>query len=227
MLRIQQKLGSGRVIDQIEYAFAGGKPIQIHRGYPSVGVHPHGGGVDDELCVGMAVQIFVVVWAIAGDANRLPGAQIGQHRMDGEGRSTGPQHQGLLSLYLGPGGLEQVAEPVVVRVISVESPVRAAEKGVDAADSPGSGGEGITAGHHRLFIGDGHIDGLELPPLQKGAGVCLGGQRAQLVAVPAEQLMDGLGVGVSQLAADESVFHLSPPSGSRWGRSSTGHRTGR
>ena len=42
VLRIQQKLGSGRVIDQIEYAFAGGKPIQIHRGYPSVGVHPHG-----------------------------------------------------------------------------------------------------------------------------------------------------------------------------------------
>ena len=46
----------------------------------------------------------------------------------------------------------------------------------------------------QLFIGDGHIDGLELPLCQKGPGLFLGGQGAQLVAVPAEQLMDRLGV---------------------------------
>ena len=140
--------------------------------------------------------------------------------------AAGAQDEYRLARKFHAVGFAQVGKAQIIGVVAVEQAVFIYHR-VHRADGAGAGVDEGAVLHHQLFVGDGHIDGLELPPLQKGAGVCLGGQGAQLVAVPAEQLMDSLGVGVSQLAADQSVFHLSPPSDSRWGRSSTGHRTGR
>ena len=127
--------------------------------------------------------------------------------MDGKGGSAGPQHQNFFSAHLGPGGLEQVAEPVVVRVISVESPVRAAEKGVDAANSPGSGGEGITAGHHRLFIGDGHIQPAE-PPRPEEWLHLLWGELHQPVVIAGQLPVDGGRKAVAQPLAQQAELQI-------------------
>ena len=162
----------------------------------------------------------------AADRQHLGSALVQRHRAGGVVGAAGAQDEHGLARKLHAVGFAQVGKAQIIGVVAVEQAVFIDHR-VHRADGAGAGVDEGAVLHHQLFIGDGHIDGLELPPLQKGAGVCFGGQGAQLVAVPAEQLMDGLGVGVSQLAADESVFHLSPPSGSRWGRSSTGHRTGR
>lgn len=206
-LRIQQKLGAGGVVNQIKYTFTVGELLQIHRRHPSIGVHPNWGSIDNELRVGVAVQIFIVVWAIAGDAHCLPGAQIGQHRVDGKGGSAGTQHQRLLSPHLGPGGLEQVAESVVVRVIPIKSPVRAAEQGVDAADSFGRRGKGVAAGHHRLFIGDGHVQSTETPRPEEGLHL-LWWEFHQLVVIACQLPVDGGGKAVAQPLAQQAELQI-------------------
>ena len=79
--------------------------------------------------------------------------------------------------------------------------------GVHAADAPGLGGELPAVGDDRLLIGDGHVQSLELPPLQKGTKL-LGGQLHQPVIVVPQPAVDGRGKAVAQLLPDEAVFHL-------------------
>ena len=122
-------------------------------------------------------------------------------------------------------GFAQVGKAQIIGVVAVEQAVFIYHR-VHRADGAGAGVDEGAVLHHQLFVGDGHIDGLELPLCQKGPGLFLGGKRAQVVVVAAEHLVDDLGVGVAEFCADESVFHFTrPPSGSWWGGSSMPRRS--
>ena len=106
-------------------------------------------------------------------------------------------------------GVTQMGKTEIVGVVAVEQAVLV-DDGVHRADGLSPGVDVGAVLHHQPLIGDGDIDGLELPLGEEGPGLLLGGQGAEVVAVAAEHLVDELRVGVAQLRADESIFHHSP-----------------
>ena len=125
--------------------------------------------------------------------------------MNGEGGSAGTQHQSLLPRHLRSGRAEQVGKAVVVGVVAQEGPVRTAEDGIHAADPPGLGGQLITVGDHRFFIGNGHIQPAKLPRPEEGPQF-LRRQLDQTVFVAGQLAVDGGGKAVAQLFPDEAVI---------------------
>ena len=209
-LPVQQELGFGRVVDQIEDPLQRREDGQIHRGDPGVGVHTHRGGVDDVPGVGVSVQVLIVVRPGAGDGDDLSGAQVLQHGVDGQGGPAGAQHQHLLAADLGPGGAEEVQKAVIVGVVPVQGAVGPLHDGVDAADALRRRGEGPAEGHHCLFIGDGDVQPPEIPPFQEGTHL-LRRQLHQLIVVAGQPAVDGGGEAVPQVLPQQAVLQLCRP----------------
>ena len=183
-----------------------GELAEIDKRLPVLGVHAHRSGIDNDLGVGVAAQVVVVVLPGAGDDHDLPGSQLGQYRAHREGGPAAAQHQSLLPRHLGSGGVELIQKSVVVGVVPQEGAVGAAEDGVHAADAPGSGGKFGTVLHHRLFIGDGDVQAVELPLFQKLPHL-LRLQGNEPVGVVAQQAVDFGRKTVAELSADESAVH--------------------
>ena len=123
--------------------------------------------------------------------------------------AAGAQNEHRAPCEIHPVGLAQVGKAGVIGVVAVEQAVFVHD-GVHGPDGLGPGVDVGAVFHDQLFVGDGHVDGLEEPLFQKGSCLSLGGQGAEVVAVATEHLVDELGVRVAQLAADESVFHGQP-----------------
>ena len=105
MLCLEEQLGFRRVVNEIKDTLTLGELVQIHRGNSVVWVHPHRRGVDDDLGIGVAVQILIVILPGTGDGNDLPCPQLGEYRAHRKGGSAAAQHQGFPALHLGTGGL--------------------------------------------------------------------------------------------------------------------------
>ena len=60
-LGIQQQLGFGRVVDNIQYTHQTWEAAQINGGNAGVGIHPHRRCVDDYGSVGVEMEIVVVI----------------------------------------------------------------------------------------------------------------------------------------------------------------------
>ena len=169
-LCVQHQLSPGGVIHNVAHPPAQGKQLQIQRRLAGVGVHPHGGGVEDESCVRVAVQVAVVVRAAPGDHHHLPRAEVLGHRPGGEGRAPAAQHQHFPAHEL-PGQprlLQQTPQAVVIRVMAVERAVRAAKDRIDAANALGNGRKLCAVGNDRRFVRQSHVQAGKFPGLQKG-----------------------------------------------------------
>ena len=162
---------------------------------------------------------------MAADGQHLCRALVPGHCAGGVVGTAGAQNEHGLACKAHAVGVAQVGKAHVISIVSIEQAVFV-HHCVHRSDGLGPRVDVGTGFHHQLFVGDGDIDGLELPPMQKRPGLFLRGQRAQVVVVATEHLVDDLGVGVAEFCADESVFHFTrPPSGSWWGGSSMPRRS--
>ena len=91
-----------------------------------------------------------------------------------------------------PVGLDHVQKAAEVGVVAVQLAVPVHD-GVHRADGAGPLVHRFTVGDDQLLVGDGHVDGLKGPLLQKLPGLGLGGQGVQLVGILGQQhLVDDL-----------------------------------
>lgn len=89
-------------------------------------------------------------------------------------------------------GLDHVQKAAEVGVVAVQLAVPVHD-GVHRADGAGPLVHRFTVGDDQLLVGDGHVDGLKGPLLQKLPGLGLGGQGVQLVGILGQQhLVDDL-----------------------------------
>ena len=159
--RFQQKLGPGGVVDDIQNTLQIGKPCKIHGGNTHKRVHTHGGGIDDNGCIGMKVEVTVVVFSCAGDDDHLR-AQRFQNGHSGVGCAAAAQNQHLFAgnrqtavCYHGP-------EAEKIGVVANETAVASADNGVHCPQLLRHIGQLIQVGDHILFIGHGHIQSCEV-----------------------------------------------------------------
>ena len=96
-----------------------------------MGIHPHRRGVGDDLRVGVAIQIFIVVRAAAGDDGDMS-AQLFQRGLHRNGCTAAAQHQRLLSGGRDPTAAHHIEKAVKIGVVAVQRAVRPADDGVDA-----------------------------------------------------------------------------------------------
>ena len=228
-LGAEDELGLVGVVHHIHHSFKArhGGNVQIAHAY--IGVHARRGGVDHDLRSagnGLGIAQFALFRVrMAADGEHLCRALVPGHSAGGVVGAAGAQNDHGLACKIHAVGVAQVGKAHIIGVIAVEQAVFVHHR-VHCSDGLGPRVDVGAVFHHQLFIGDGHIDGLELPLCQKGPGLFLRGQRAQVVVVAAEHLVDDLGVGVAEFCADESVFHFTrPPSGSWWGGSSMPRRS--
>ena len=151
----------------------------------------------------MAIQIIVIVRPTAGD-DRNGGAQLLQRDLHRDRGAAAAQYQRLC-----PGGVDAAAADHVqkakeVGVVTVQRSVRPADKGVDALQPRRRLGQGITVGHHRLFIGDGDVETVPRPGFQKGVQLRLGDLKEPVVIV-CQRVMNHGGVAVTQRFPQQSA----------------------
>ncbi len=156
-LRLLHQSSAGGVVDEVQHPLAPGEPAQVHRGGSGVGIHAHGGGVHDDLGIGVLGQVLVVVRAGARDDHDLPGPQLVQHILHGEAGAPGTQHQALPSPDPDAALPYQTLEARCIGVVPEETAVRVAHDGVHAADGSGGLGQVVAQGQHRRLIGDGDV----------------------------------------------------------------------
>ena len=213
LLSPQDEFGLVRVIHHVQHRFQPGHSGNVQTAHPYVGVHPGGGGVDDDLCA--AGHSFLIgELALGGVGRPADGQHLRRALVPGDGTggvvgAAGAEDEDGPAREIDAVGVTQMGKTEIVGVVAVEQAVLV-DDGVHRADGLGPGVDVGAVLHHQPLIGDGDIDGLELPLGEEGPGLLLGGQGAEVVAVAAEHLVDELRVGVAQLRADESVFHHSP-----------------
>ena len=162
---------------------------------------------------------------MAADGEHLCRALVPGHSAGGVVGAAGAQNNHRFACKAHAVGIAQVGKAHIIGVIAVEQAVFVHHR-VHRPDGLGPRVDVGAVFHHQFLVGDGDIDGLELPLCQEAAGFLFGGQGAKVVVVAAEHLVDDLGVGVAEFCADESVFHFTrPPSGSWWGGSSMPRRS--
>ena len=104
----------------------------------------------------------------------------------------------------------QIFKARIIGVVAVQLAVPV-HHGVHRMNAQGLRVNIIAVRDHQLLVGNGHIDGLKIVPFHKIVRFLLGGQRAQIVNIIADHLVDHLAVAVPQLCADQSVFHKYVP----------------
>ena len=182
-LRLQQQRGERRVINDVQHAFTLREQPQIHRRRAVMGIHPHRGGVDDDLGIGVAVQMVVIVRTAAGNDGNVS-AQLLQRGLHRDGGPAAAQHQRLF-----PGGVDAAAADHIkkaeqVRVVAVQRAVRTVDEGVDALQSFRRLGQLPAAGHHRLLVGNRDVQAVPAVGAQKGVQVLLGDLKETVVILP-------------------------------------------
>ena len=78
----QHQLGAEGIVHHIQHRFQAGEGVQIHRAVPVAGVHPHRGGVDEDvhLLVGGGLRVGErAVFAAAAGGENLRRAAVGTH----------------------------------------------------------------------------------------------------------------------------------------------------
>ena len=177
--------------------------------FAGVRVHTRRAGVDQNLHLTLDLRLLVgerAVFAGAAGKQNFRRALILRHRMHRAAGAAGAQNQHAFALEIHPVLVGQIQKAVVIGVVTVENAVPVHHR-VHRADGFGPRLQPGAVGDDQLLVGDGHIDGPEGLFLQKFPCLLLGGQAAQLIAIAAQCLVDGLGVAVAQLCADQSVFH--------------------
>ena len=169
-----------------------------------MGIHPHRRGVGDDLRVGVAVQIGIVVRAAAGDDSDM-GAQLLQRGLYRNGRAAAAQHQRLLPGGRDPAAAHHVEKAVEIGVVAVQRAVRPADDGVDALQRRGRVRQFRAIGNHRFFIGDGDIQAVPAAGGQKAAQT-LSGDFKEPVVVIAQLMVNHGGVAVAQRLAQQTAM---------------------
>ena len=218
------------IVYHVHYGFQPGHGGHIQIAHPHIGVHAGGGGVDDDLCTAAhgfrIAQLARFRVRMAADREHLCGTLVPRHGAGGVVGAAGAKDEHRPACKVHAVGVAQVGKAEVIGVVPVQQAVLV-HHGVHGPDGLGPGVDVGAVFHDQFLVGDGHVDGPELPLGQKGTGLFLGGQGAQVVFVAAEHLVDDLGVGVAEPCPDKSVFHISrPPCGSWWGGSSRLRRSG-
>ena len=209
LLCLEDKPGAEGVVDHVDHALEpreGGEPDRLS---VRVREHPAGGGVDQDLRVGVEGDgVFVGEGALpagAGDLEDLAGAGKTHRRRGGTRGASGAEDQRLFPGEGDPRAGEKSRHPGKVGVIAVKTPAPVYHR-VDGADLRGGGVYPVEQGDHRFFIGDRHVDPAEVPSPEKVFQL-LPPHLAKLVRVGGERGVYLGGKAVSQLFPDQSVFH--------------------
>ena len=153
----------------------------------------------------MEVEVDIIICSVAGDDHHL-GAERLQHGAHGDAGAAAAQDKGLFAADVHAAQTHHAQKTVIVGVVAVEGAVGQAHKGIHAAQNAGLVGKPGAVGHHRLFIGDGDVETVEVAVEEEVL------QRLRLffvegVLVIAQLGVDGGGVGMAQRPAQETTFH--------------------
>ena len=148
-----------------------------------MGIHSHRGGVGDDLGVGVAVQMIVIVRTAAGNDGNVS-AQLLQRGLHRDGGPAAAQYQRFFSSGVDAAAANHVEKAEQVCVVAVQRTVRTVDEGVDALQSFRRLGQLCTVGHHRLLVGDGDVQAVPAAGAQKGIQVRLGDLKEPVVILP-------------------------------------------
>ena len=135
-----------------------------------------------------------------------------QRPKDGRGGiagAAGAEDERLFAGDRNAGSFDQGLQSAEIGVVAAEF-AAAVDDGIDGADGFGGFVYLIQIGDDRLLIGDGDIDPLKFPALQKGANL-LRRKLLQFVWIVADPPVDFRGKTVGKMLPDESVLHGQPP----------------
>ena len=181
-----------------------------------VGIHAHGGGVDEHLNVGVVpVQRRVVHGTRARYHHDFPRSQPTARRAGGQRGAAAAQDGALPPGDLHPRPLRQGDETADVGVVPHQRAVPH-HQGVHAPHLPGGVGQRVAVGVGHLLVGDGHVQPPEIPGGHQRDEFILR-TLPQGVCVIAQPGVNLRRIAVPQLRADQAVFHMQTSRSDRWG----------
>ena len=167
------------IVYHVHYGFQPGHGGHIQIAHPHIGVHAGGGGVDDDLCTAAhgfrIAQLARFRVRMAADREHLCGTLVPRHGAGGVVGAAGAKDEHRPACKVHAVGVAQVGKAEVIGVVPVQQAVLV-HHGVHGPDGLGPGVDVGAVFHDQFLVGDGHVDGPELPLGQKGTGLFLGGQ---------------------------------------------------
>ena len=201
---LPEKFRFVRVVDQIKGGLQLGEGLQRGDGSAVVGVHAHGSGIDEDLRVIVCVQRGEVDLAFPGDGDNLSGMQIPEHCANGGGNAAVTEQQAGFAGYIHTAVANGVQKAVVIRIVAIQTSIRAADNGIDAADVPGLGRKLGAVGNDGFFIRNGDVDGVKRTGTEKLLQLFRAALE-QIVIVAANHFMNLGGETVTQMFSQKSV----------------------
>ena len=164
---LHQKRCARRIVDKVKYALALRKPAQIHGGFAVVRIHAQRRGVDNDLRVGVAVKILIVVLAAARNNGNALRAHRMQYRADRNTGAAAPKHDGAAPRHPDAAAVDKAGKTKIIGIVPVQPAVRQMHQRVDAAKLPRLRRKHIAVWDNGLFIGDRHIEPVPFRTAQK------------------------------------------------------------
>ena len=209
--RLFCKRRSQGIIDDVGNAEQPFERLKIYRGFPCVGKHSAGSGVDDVLRAdrrGIPISDRTLARGTA-DADDPRGAQILANGNGGPACPARSENQNRFARNLHAAHAEQRAQPVVIGIRSDQAFSLAAD-GIDGADAPGKVAGRIQIRHDNGFIRHRNVEAVQIVFPQE---IChrFGAQFDQIVGgVPQNALKNLFGIAMRQFLTDQSELHRYP-----------------
>ena len=157
LFSLQKQSRAAGIVNDIQNAFTVGECGEIHRADTHGGIHSNRRGVDEDLCVRVAGQIFVVVFTGAGHHDHLAGTHGFTYGLRGQRSAAAAEDDHLFAVYPDARPFRHPAEAGGIGVPGIKPAVRTADQRVDAADGLCGFIDHIAVCHHIPLVGNGDI----------------------------------------------------------------------
>ena len=159
-LGLQHQRCARGVVDNVQNALGCVKTGQINRAHAGSGVHAEGRCVDQNLCVPVAVQVFIIVFARAGDNDDGGRAEGLQHMADRDRCAAGAEDKRLFPSNVHAAFLKQPRKAERVGVVAGKLSCAVYDR-VDASDGRSLRRYFVKQRHDGLFVGDRDVQAVK------------------------------------------------------------------
>ena len=209
-----------RIVNRVDYAFKLRKRRCINSPFAVVGKHAAGRGVDDYLCIGV-IDVGLCVrnhvgkirarFHGAAQSNNVQRACRTCHGARRFARATCTADEHFLSAQVKAEFFDKRLHSRQIGVVAAKFSV-AVDNAIDRPDFRSKRVNLVQIRNDILLIRYGHVNAAEGARFHE-SGKIRRFHRVQLVAIPAQALMDFLGETVAQRHANQTVFHRYSCSG--------------